>query len=196
MKKHKRKKNRIKFVIEQIIKMAKERYGVRWHNSSFIQTMLNEVQGSAQKAFDKIFELALERHQELYHKGQAPRLIPEKYITPSPIARRLEGFPSTAVREQIIERETRETEKITRERIINMEIVKALFPDDLQDLLKFEFKGRNAILRTRHWIDREDWKAIHAIIDEHGGKWVRKAEKSHWQIPIHVSKSPRYRKNL
>jgi len=59
-----------------------------------------------------------------------------------------------------------------------------LFPEDLRYLLKFELRGRNAILRTRHWIDREDWKAIHAIIDEYGGKWVNKGEKSHWKIPF------------
>ncbi len=126
--------------------------------------MKNEC-GSGQKAFDRIFKLALERYQELYHLGQAPRLIPMKFVDS-----RTESIPRT--------------EKIPRRTVNPLEKIKVLFSDDLRNVLTFQIKDRKAILKTKFYLANGRWERIMEIVKKHGGIWVSKDKESHWVIPL------------
>lgn len=173
MEEHRKKKNRIKVVIEEVLKMARDRIGFKGRHATFIQNIMNEVGGSQQKAFDRIFELALEEYLELQHKGQVPILVPHRRVTP-----RIEP------KSQPIERETiKRPQKKTPPRP-SLDNVKAWFPSNLKDVLTFEYQDGKAILRTKHKIPREDWTAIMMIVQEHNGKWIRANKESRWEIPL------------
>jgi hypothetical protein len=167
MDKHRDKKNRIKLVIEEVLKMARDRIGVRGPYASFVQSIMNEVGGSQQKAFDRIFELALERYLELQHKGQVPILIPHRVVTPrtEPRAGRIET-PS-------IERKT------------SLNKIKTWFPNNLRKLLTFEVEKRKTIIRLKEYpIPRDSWIAINNIVENHKGKWISEGSESRWEIPL------------
>lgn len=89
-------------------------------------------------------------------------------------------------RGQIIETEvTERTEKITRQRIVTLENIKAFFPKNLAELLTFECNERNAILQKRRWLDYDkEWKPINNIVKKHDGEWISDSNESRWILPL------------
>lgn len=64
-----------------IVNMARERTNFRDSEASFFVVVLHEIGGSPQKAVERIFELALERYQELLQVARAPRILPQAYVS-------------------------------------------------------------------------------------------------------------------
>lgn len=168
----KKKKEHIKSTIDEVIKLARERIGDKGHFAVFLIKMRDEYD-SDQKAFDRIFELALERYLELQGKGQVPVLMPHRVVT-----------PRTEPRAQPIERETIETPQKKTLPSTSLETVKAWFSSDLKNVLTFDYQDGKAILRTTEWLTNGRWERIMAIVNEHGGEWISAGKESRWVIPL------------
>ena len=88
-------------------------------------------------------------------------------------------------RSQIIETEVIErTEKITRQKIINLENIKGFFPKDLTELLTFEPSKKNVLLKTKHWVSKEEWMQINHVVKNHDGEWISDKDQSRWIMPL------------
>ncbi len=112
-------------------------------------------------------------------------LIDIALSVPSPILADNEEMPKT----QIIETEVIEkTEKITREKTIILDNIEAIFPRNLIQLFIVECDDKNAFLKTKHWIPKEDWKKINNIVKKHDGEWISSGNESHWIMPLNINK--------
>ena len=180
--KNKRKKKRIKITIEQIVKMARKRERSKKKYGTYILNIKNQVGGSRQKTFDKIFQLALERYQELLKEGQAPTLIPYRPIAPrTDISKREEEAETIGT-----------TENMTQQTKMSLGKVKAWFPKNLQNLLRSSFEvefdehKRNAIIRQKAFVnDKPSWWDINnIIIQKHHGRRISEGKFPSWIIPL------------
>jgi hypothetical protein len=88
-------------------------------------------------------------------------------------------------REHIIETEVIErTEKITRQKIVNLEHIRAFFPKNLAELLTFECNERDAIIRKKSWLNRKQWRKATNIVKKHDGEWIPDGNESRWIMPL------------
>jgi len=60
---------------------------------------------------------------------------------------------------------------------------KALFPKDLEDLLTFEENQTHIIMKTRRFLETEDFAKVAAIVRANKGEYVSAGKDSHFKIP-------------
>ena len=68
-----------------------------------------------------------------------------------------------------------------------LEDVKMAFPDDLEDLLRFEEKEEYIIIRPRQFLGSENFSKIASAVRGMGGEYVSAGKASHFRVP---KKSP------
>jgi hypothetical protein len=54
----------------------------------------------------------------------------------------------------------------------------------LASLLTFESNERDAIIRTRFYLEKEQWRKITNIVKKHDGEWIPDGKESRWIIPL------------
>lgn len=65
-----------------------------------------------------------------------------------------------------------------------MDEVKALFPEDLTDMLSFEDKIDYVIVKPRQFLGSENFAKIASVVRGAGGEYVSAGKVSHFRIPI------------
>ncbi len=66
---------------------------------------------------------------------------------------------------------------------MSVEKVKALFPKELADLLAFEQKDKDIIIKPRQFLGTDNFAKIAEIVKGAGGDYVRAGKDSHFKIP-------------
>jgi len=60
----------------------------------------------------------------------------------------------------------------------------AQFPEDLRNLLSFETRADDIIIRPRQFLGSENFAKIADIVKGHGGEYVSAGKNSHFKIPV------------
>jgi hypothetical protein len=91
-----------------------------------------------------------------YAVPQPPRLAPPSIITP---------------------------ETYERERKVELDEIKMMFPEDLESLLNFEDKGEYIMVKPRQFLGSENFAKIASIARGMGGDYISAGKESHFRIP-------------
>jgi hypothetical protein len=71
----------------------------------------------------------------------------------------------------------------TLEQARTVEALKAKFPTELADLLKFEDTADLVIIKPRQFLGAENFAKIAQIVREVGGEYVSAGKDSHFRVP-------------
>ena len=82
-----------------------------------------------------------------------------------------EAEPTASVKPQLLQQEEQ------------LEKVKQLFPEDLQDFLSFVDTGEFLKIVPRQFLGAENFSKILTVVQGKGGKWVSAGKDSHFRIP-------------
>jgi len=69
------------------------------------------------------------------------------------------------------------------ERSKALEDVKALFPEDLENLLSFEEKDDYVIIKPRQFLGSDNFSKIASAVRQAGGEYVSAGKASHFKVP-------------
>lgn len=64
-----------------------------------------------------------------------------------------------------------------------IEDVKALFPDELGNMLRFEERNGDVAIKPRHYLGSENFAKIAAIVRNAGGEYISAGKESHFRVP-------------
>lgn len=65
----------------------------------------------------------------------------------------------------------------------NIEDVKVMFPENLENLLSFETKENFIVIKPRQYLGSENFAKIASIIRSAGGEYISAGKDSHFRIP-------------
>ena len=65
--------------------------------------------------------------------------------------------------------------------------IKAIFPENLRQLLSFEEKEGFCIIKPRQFLGSENFAKIADIVKTKGGEYISSGKNSHFRIPIKTS---------
>jgi hypothetical protein len=64
-----------------------------------------------------------------------------------------------------------------------IEDLKMMFPEDLENLLSFEEKGEYIIIKPRQFLGSENFAKIASIVRGIGGDYISAGKESHFRVP-------------
>lgn len=69
------------------------------------------------------------------------------------------------------------------EKLRSIEDIKILFPEDLENMLRFEEKNGDIIIKPRQFLGSENFAKIASIVRGVGGEYISAGKESHFRIP-------------
>jgi hypothetical protein len=61
--------------------------------------------------------------------------------------------------------------------------IKTLFPKDLEEMLMFEEKEEDIIVKPRQYLGSENFAKIASIVRDAGGEYISAGKESHFRVP-------------
>ncbi|MEM2104779.1 MAG: hypothetical protein QW717_07835 [Candidatus Bathyarchaeia archaeon] len=69
------------------------------------------------------------------------------------------------------------------ERLLELDDVKMMFPEDLENLLSFEEKDEYVMIKPRQFLGSENFAKIAQIVRAAGGDYISAGKESHFRVP-------------
>jgi hypothetical protein len=73
---------------------------------------------------------------------------------------------------------------------MNVEQVKALFPEALRSLLSFERQGEYVIIKPCQFLGSENFSEIARIVQGNKGEYISAGKESHFRVPVSTQEKP------
>jgi len=70
-----------------------------------------------------------------------------------------------------------------KEKMRTIDDIKTLFPKDLEEMLMFEEKEEDIIVKPRQYLGSENFAKIASIIRDAGGEYISAGKESHFRVP-------------
>lgn len=70
-----------------------------------------------------------------------------------------------------------------KEEMRTIDDIKTLFPKDLEEMLMFEEKEEDIIVKPRQFLGSENFAKIASIIRDAGGEYISAGKESHFRVP-------------
>jgi hypothetical protein len=74
-------------------------------------------------------------------------------------------------------------ETFEAEKKMEIEDIKMMFPEDLEDLLNFEERAEYIMIKPRQFLGSENFAKIAQIVRGMGGDYVSAGKESHFRVP-------------
>lgn len=68
-------------------------------------------------------------------------------------------------------------------KIRTIDDIKTLFPRDLEEMLMFEEKEEDIIVKPRQFLGSENFAKIASIVRDAGGEYISAGKESHFRVP-------------
>jgi hypothetical protein len=118
--------------------------------------ILNDIEEDLRQVSSSLKSLAV---SQITQVSRAPSPIP---VSPTPS---LPGAPKLS------------------ERVKEIEDIKMMFPEDLEDLLSFEEKDEYVVIKPRQFLGSDNFSKIASAVRSMGGDYVSAGKASHFRVP-------------